>query len=213
MNRINREDMMELTRRMTATRNCFSRVAGAYFDEEGYVDGTFHTHFLKLQPRERDKNLAIAKAIPFGETNVKLKEYRFTAEDQKPGGIWQLFMALREKELKDDVLLDTFYEYFGERYRSDAPFAVRIYYGTYDVPLKAKDKESLRESEEVYRFMICAVCPLYENYEVGMPECGFLFPAFSDRSGDIYGIDIFQADAAHPHDELWEEIIRGNTSA
>lgn len=32
---INREDMMELTRRMTLSRNCFSRLAGAYMDEEG----------------------------------------------------------------------------------------------------------------------------------------------------------------------------------
>lgn len=35
MNEINRDDMLELTRRMTPKRNCFSRIAGAYFDEEG----------------------------------------------------------------------------------------------------------------------------------------------------------------------------------
>lgn len=38
MNKINRDDMLELTRRMTPKRNCFSRIAGAYFDEEGLVD-------------------------------------------------------------------------------------------------------------------------------------------------------------------------------
>ena len=32
---IDREDMLELTRRMTVSRNCFSRIAGAYMDEEG----------------------------------------------------------------------------------------------------------------------------------------------------------------------------------
>lgn len=31
---IDREDMLELTRRMTVARNCFSRIAGAYLDEE-----------------------------------------------------------------------------------------------------------------------------------------------------------------------------------
>ena len=30
MGKINREDMMELTRRMTLKRNCFDRIAGAY---------------------------------------------------------------------------------------------------------------------------------------------------------------------------------------
>ena len=32
---INREDMLELTRRMTPARSSVSRIAGAYFDEEG----------------------------------------------------------------------------------------------------------------------------------------------------------------------------------
>ena len=31
---IDREDMLELTRRMTVSRNCFSRIAGAYMDED-----------------------------------------------------------------------------------------------------------------------------------------------------------------------------------
>ena len=76
--RINREDMLELTRRMTVKRNCFDRIAGAYLDEEGFVDGTFNTHFLKLSPAQQSTNLAIAKTIPFADTNEKLKEYRFT---------------------------------------------------------------------------------------------------------------------------------------
>lgn len=54
---IDREDMLELTRRMTVSRNCFSRIAGAYMDEEGFIDGTFNTHFLKLSgSRKREKS-------------------------------------------------------------------------------------------------------------------------------------------------------------
>ena len=58
--KIDREDMLELTRRMTVSRNCFSRIAGAYMDEEGFIDGTFHTNFLKLSASEKAKNLEIA---------------------------------------------------------------------------------------------------------------------------------------------------------
>ena len=35
---IDREDMLELTRRMTPARSSVARIAGAYMDEEGYVD-------------------------------------------------------------------------------------------------------------------------------------------------------------------------------
>ena len=67
---IDREDMLELTRRMTVSRNCFGRIAGAYMDEEGYIDGTFNTHFLKLAASERAEKLKIAKAIPLDRKSV-----------------------------------------------------------------------------------------------------------------------------------------------
>ena len=62
---IDRDDMLELTRRMTVARNCFDRIAGAYVDEMGEVEDTFNIHFGKLSASEKTRNLAIAKAIPF----------------------------------------------------------------------------------------------------------------------------------------------------
>lgn len=75
MGEIDREDMLELTRRMTLKRNCFDRIAGAYLDEEGFVDGTFNKHFQKLSQKDQQANLAIAKAVPFSDTNVQLREH------------------------------------------------------------------------------------------------------------------------------------------
>ena len=203
MGKINREDMQELTRRMTLKRNCFSRIAGAYLDEEGFVDGTFNKHFQNLSAKDQQLNLDIAKAIPFSDTNVQLREYSFTEASRKPGSIWQLLMALKECGLKNDAMLDVLYEEFGKRYQADGAYAIYFFYGSYDVPLKASDKESLWESEEVYQFIICAVCPVSGDYEPGEPECGFLFPAFKDRSSDIQRIDVFQAAGKFPN---WEGL-------
>lgn len=36
--------------------------------------------------------------------------------------------------------------------------------------------------------------PLAGEYEAGTPEAGFLFPAFSNRSTDLDGVNIFAAD-------------------
>lgn len=203
MDKINREDMLELTRRMTVKRNCFSRMAGGYLDEEGYIDGTFNIHFLKLSQSDQAKNLSIAKAVPFAETNVNLKEYRFTDEDKKPGALWQLLRGMKACGLKNDELMEIFYEVVGERYQSQGPYAVYMFYGTYDVPLKASDKEQLWESEEIYQFLVCTICPVHGDYEPGKPEYGFLFPAFKNRSGDEYYMNVYHADAEHPHKELW----------
>lgn len=206
MGKIKREDMLELTRRMNLNRNCFSRITGAYMDEEGYVDGTFHTHFLKLSASDRSKNLAIAKAIPFAETNVNLIKYEYLQDKRKPGTIGQLLTALIDCELKNDALLDVFYELMGERYKAKGPYAIYFFYGVYDVPVKGSDS-STWESEEVYQFMVCAVCPLVGDYEPGLPEAGFLYPAFTNRSSDMDAINVFQADEKHPHLELVKDIL------
>lgn len=202
MPKIDREDMLELTRRMTISRNSMTRIAGSYMDAEGYSDGTFNTNFLKLSASEKTKNLAIAKVIPFSETNVNLKGYQFPEEVRKPGGIWQLLMAINSCGLKNDALMDTFYELVGECYKSDHDYAVFVFHDRYDVPVKAADHERLWESEEVYEYIICAICPVTGDYEPGEPECGFLFPAFVDRSGDENFINVFQADTKRPHTEL-----------
>ena len=192
--RVNREDMLELTRRMTIARNCFGRIAGGYMDEEGYVDGTFNTHFQKLSGADKTKNLRLAKAVPFSETNRQLVGFRFRPESKRPGGVWQVLMALRECELKNDALLLNLYEYIGERYQPGFPYGIFLFHGNYDIPLKGSDKVQQRESEEVYNFLICAICPVTGDYEAGEPQKGFLFPAFSDRAGDIESIDMFSAD-------------------
>ncbi|MDO5424161.1 MAG: DUF4317 family protein [Eubacteriales bacterium] len=183
---IKREDMLELTRRMTLQRSNLVRIAGAYLDEDGEIDGTFNTNWLNLPPKEKTKNLAIAKAIPFAKANEELKEYRFPKEERAAGSMWQLLTALLECGLKNDALCETFYELAGARYPAGEPFAIFLFYGRYDVPLKASDKESLWESEEVYEYLIGAFCPLTGEYEPGLPKSGFLFPLFSDRSADIY---------------------------
>ena len=66
---INRDDMLELTRRLTPARSSVGRIAGAYFDEESYADGTFNTNFLKLSQADRAKNLALAKTVLFSDTS------------------------------------------------------------------------------------------------------------------------------------------------
>lgn len=208
---INREDMLELTRRMTLARSFFTRIAGCYVDKDGDFDGSFNTNFLKLSPSERTKKLNLAKTIPFSDTNVNLKKYEFPTSMRKPGSIWQLLMAMTECGLKNDALMDTFYDIIMEKYRTNSEYAILVFHGRYDIPVKASDNERLWESEEVYEHMICAVCPLKGEYEPGSPECGFLFPAFTDRSGDWNHIAVFQADIRRPHTELLETLGICNT--
>ena len=69
--------MLELTRRMTPSRTSFTRVAGGYMEPGGEIDESFNVNFLNLSAAEKEKNLAIAKAVPFAATNVNLRSYAF----------------------------------------------------------------------------------------------------------------------------------------
>lgn len=189
---INREDMLELTRRMTPARTCFDRIAGAYVNHMGEIEDTFNIHFGKLSDREKEKNLKFSKEILHGKTNEQLKEYLFTESVRGKDSMWMLLQVMLECGLKNDAVMDIFYEQMADGYPVDHEVAIYVFHGVYDVPVKGTDKGSLWESEETYDFVIGMVSPLCGEYQPDTPVLGFLYPAFSDRSGDKNKIDIFQ---------------------
>lgn len=204
---IDREDMLELTRRMTPKRNSFTRIAGCYINQEGENDGSFNMHFLDLSLKEKEENLKLAKTIPFSPTNENLKGYQFPKQKRGNGSMWQLLMGMKACGLKNDALMEIFYEFVSKHYQTNQEYAILVFHDCYDVPVKAADKERLGESEEVFDYLICGICPLVGEYEPGVPECGFLFPAFTDQSSDIHHVAVYQADSKHPHMEMIEKIL------
>ena len=72
-----------------------------------------------MSPDEKEKNLQIAKVIPFADTNQNLKEYAFSSEKMKGDSMWKLLMGMRVCGLKNDALMETFYEIVGEHYQAD----------------------------------------------------------------------------------------------
>lgn len=204
---INRDDMLELTRRMTPERTCFDRIAGAYIDDMGELDDSFNIHFGKLSGSEKARNLEIAKAVPFSKTNVQLKEYEFPITSKGKDSMYQLIQAIQQCGLKNDALMDIFYEQITDGYVVDHDFAVFVFHGVYDIPLKGKDKESQWESEEVYDFIICTISPMKAEYEPDAPVFGFLYPAFSDRSADKEKIDVFHSDPEHVEEGLLYKLF------
>ncbi len=208
---IDRKDMLELTRRMTPTRTCFKRIAGAYMDRDGEIDNTFNVNFLNLSGSDKTTHLAIAKTVPFSKTNEQLKEHRFPKAALKPGTFRHLLTVILECGLKNDVLLETLYEEAGSCYKAAADYAIAVYNGTYDIPIKSSMGEYQYESEEVYDFLICTFSPVTGDYEIGKPDYGFLFPAFSYRSADPGAIDIFNRDPDHPQDKLTQLILGAGT--
>ena len=204
---IYREDMLELTRRMTLERTSFTRVAGAYFDEDGNLDDTVNIHFLKLPAAEKKKMLELAKAIPFSETNKQLIDYEFPAEAKRPGSMYQMLNAIKESALKNDALLLTFYEYVGQNILIDNGYGMFVYHDRYDIPAKGTDKERQWESDETFEYIICSIFPVDQNYDpCGKPICGFLYPAFANRCAWPGHILVYNEEPDRPMEALTEVL-------
>lgn len=121
---INRDDMLELTRRMTPARTCFDRISGAYVDESGEIEDTFNIHFGKLSNSEKARNLLIAKAIPFAKTNIQIKEYHFSKKSEEIHSMKRLLKAIQECGLKNDALMDILYEQLADGYAVSDRFCI-----------------------------------------------------------------------------------------
>ena len=86
-------------------------------------------------------------------------------------------------------------------------YAILVFHDRYDIPAKAADKERLWESEEMFEYLICAVCPLVGEYEPGAPECGFLFPAFTERSGDLNHALVYHKDGKTAQEHTLKQML------
>lgn len=73
---------------------------------------------------------------------MQLKEYAYRTRDLSDDSMRKLLCALNESELKNDALLEMFYEEVGRHYQRSGGFAVYVFHGGYDIPRKGTDGES-----------------------------------------------------------------------
>lgn len=132
-------------------------------------------------------------------------------------------MGLRSSALKNEELLNSFYQLIIDSYDYVGNFLILLFHDAYDVIVKTNDNAKLDESEEVYEYLLCSICPValskpglgyredenrigarIRDWVVGVPENGFLFPAFTDRSADIHSVLYYTRNAKDSHPELME---------
>lgn len=192
-----------------------------------YVDGNhnkvckFGNTFLNLEEDEFYKYLEIANKALSGTIGNNLLELKFPIEEEEVGGRQHILMALRASKLEDENLLDTFYDLVIDTYDHAGNYLIVLFHDAYDVMTRTKDNNNLDESEEVYEYLICAICPVdlskpglgfledehrigprVRDWVVGAVDTAFLFPAFNDRSTDIHSTLFYTKNTKEPHSEF-----------
>ncbi len=218
-----RKDVMELKRRLKKNECTFTRMCGCYVDSEKNIVLNISETFLSLEDEEFYKFLDIARKTLSGTVGNNLLELNFPLDEEIGGGRQQSLLALKESKLKNDELLNSFYQLVIENYNYSGNFLILIFHDAYDVITKTSDNLKLDESEEVYEYLLCAICPVslskpglgyrqeenriaprIRDWVVDAPETGFIFPAFTDRSTDIHSVMYFTKNPKDTHPEFME---------
>lgn len=139
-----------------------------------------------------------------------------------------LLMKLRDSELKDEAARESFYTKIIESAdMGDKSYVILLASDTYDVPFRGGDGEVWSEgSDEVFRYFICGVYPVKDasmalryfadekefrststGHVVAAPEIGFMFPAFDERTANIYNALYYTKDVNDIHSDFVDAVF------
>ena len=223
---MNKKEITEIKRRFKKDSCNFDKMVGCYVDANKEMVLTFSETFLNLDDEEFHKYLEIANKSLSGTLGNNLLELPFSSDAEIEGGGQDLLMKLRESGLKDEKLLLEYYNRIIESYDYVGNYLIVIFHDTYDVPMKTSDNLALDESEEVYEYLICAICPVQlskaalgyreaenrigardRDWVVGPVDTAFTFPAFTERSTDLHACLAYTKNTKEPHSEFWNNCI------
>lgn len=220
------KDILELKRRFKKEACTFTKLCGCYVDANKNKVVKLDETFLNLDDEEFYKYLEIAKKTLSGTIGNNLLELHFTKEEEESGSKQQYLLGLRESGLRNPELLEHLYDMIIEHYDYVGNYLILIFHDAYDIITKTNDDLKIDESEEVFQYILCAVCPVnlskpglgyredehrigvrIQDWVVGVPDVGFLFPSFIERSSDIHSLTYYVRDAKDSHPDFVEAAL------
>lgn len=224
---MNKKEIAEIKKQFTPANCAITRICGCYVDAEKNKKTKLKEAFLSLPEEEMFKYFDIFKKTLSGRPGKNIMNLDFSLAQEKEGGTQEFLMQLRASKLKDDKLLDEFYDKVIENYDYHENYYIILIHAVYDVPGRASDGTEMYDvSEEIYEHIMCSICPVnlskaglsydvaennikdrIRDWVVAKPETGFLFPAFNDRSTDIHSTLYYNKSTKNIHVDFVENVL------
>lgn len=199
-----RKELTEIKSQYTLENCGILRLCGCYVDGERNKITQFNENFLNLPEEEKHKYFDIFKKTLSGTPGKNLIDMKFNVDAYADEGARTFLMNLRDSGLKDDRLLDEFYDRIINNYSYVGNYLILLINQVYDIPTVTTDNIEMEDaSDEVYSYILCSICHVNlskpglgydeednnfhdkkQNHMVDVPDVGFLFPAFNKRSAD-----------------------------
>ena len=222
-----KKEIAEIKRLFTPANCSIARICGCYVDGEKNKKAEFKEAFLSLPEEDMFKYFEILRKSLSGGLGKNLLNLDFPLDMEMEGGPQELLLKLRNSELKDDELLNQFYQRIIDTYDHVGNYLILLIYDAYDVPGKASDGLVMDDaSDDIYRYILCSICPVdlskpalsfnelestFQNrirdWIVNMPDVGFLFPSFNDRATDLHSTLYYSKNANDLHDSFIEQLL------
>lgn len=210
-----RKEINEIKAQYTLEDCGILRLCGCYVNGEKEKVAEFNQTFLNLPEEEKHKYFDIFKKTLSGTPGKNLLDMRFTVDSYAQEGARTFLYELRDSELKDKELLEKFYDKVITSYNYPGNYLILLINQVYDVPGRTNDGIDMEDaSDEVYSYLLCSICHVSlskpglgyfeednafhdqrQNHMVDMPDIGFLFPSFNNRSEDGEGALYYSKDA------------------
>lgn len=199
-----RKEINEIKSQYTLEDCGILRLCGCYVDGERNKITQFNENFLNLPEEEKHKYFDIFKKTLSGTPGKNLIDMKFNVDAYADEGARTFLMNLRDSGLKDDRLLDEFYDRIINNYSYVGNYLILLINQVYDIPAVTTDNIEMEDaSDEVYSYILCSICHVNlskpglgydeednnfhdkkQSHMVDVPDVGFLFPAFNKRSAD-----------------------------
>lgn len=224
---MNKKEVLEIRKQFTPANCAITRICGCYVDHEKNKKLQTKESFLSLPEEEEFKYFDIFRKTLSGSIGKNLLNLDYSIDREEHEFPHGVLMELRATKLQDDSVLEDFYDSVIENYDYNENYYIILIHGMYDIPGKASDGvEMFDASDEVYEFILCSICPVklskaglsydaqdnkiedrVRDWVVDMPDKGFLFPAFNDRSTDIHSALYYTRKSDEIQPEMIENVL------
>ena len=224
---MNDKEISEIRRHLRRDRSNITTLYGCYVNDNKEIITEFRQSTGMMPENEGDKYFALLRRTLSGSIGRNLIDITFKTSQVADSPEHKLLMGLRESKCADEELRGELYKKIIDNVVMEGNYLILLGCDSYDVPFRSKDDSHQRDqSEEVYTYILCTICPVKQtkanlhyvpeenlfhdgamNQMVSAPDLGFLFPAFDDRSTNIYNCLYYTRNVKETQNALIEALF------
>ena len=224
---MNDKEISEIRRHLRRDRSNITALYGCYVNDNKEIITEFKQSTGIMPENEGEKYFALLRRTLSGSIGRNLIDITFKTSQVADSPEHKLLMGLRESKCNDEELRAELYKKIIENVVMEGNYLILLGCDSYDVPFKSKDDfKQADKSDEVFTYILCTVCPVKQtkpnlhyvpeeklfhdgamNQMVSAPEVGFLFPAFDNRSTNIYNALYYTRNVKENQDALIEALF------